>query len=178
VICGPAASGKSVLAAELSRRSEMPVVSSDEVRRRLAHLAPLEPGRTEHYSARFTRATYEQLGRDALLALRRHDGVIIDATCRSRGDRAVLFRTLQPAGVPRLVVRCQVPLELALERAARRLHDPRRVSDATPQIAEEQFRAFEELEESSDGSVLRLDTAGAVSAQVAEVARAVDRVGL
>ena len=84
VICGPAASGKSVLAAELARRSEMPVVSSDAVRKRLAHLAAHEPARAEHYSARFTRATYEQLGRDALLALRRSDAVIVDATCRSR----------------------------------------------------------------------------------------------
>ena len=64
VICGPAASGKSVLAAELSRRSEMPVVSSDAVRKRLAHLGPSNRRAPEHYSARFTRATYEQVGRD------------------------------------------------------------------------------------------------------------------
>ena len=69
VVCGPAASGKSVLAGELSRRSQMPVVSSDAVRKRLAHLAPSQPARQEHYSAGFTRATYEQLTRDALLAL-------------------------------------------------------------------------------------------------------------
>ena len=53
----------------------------------------------------------------------------------------------------RLVVRCEVPLELALERAARRLRDPQRTSDATPQIAEEQFRAFEELDERPDRAV-------------------------
>jgi aminoglycoside phosphotransferase family enzyme/predicted kinase len=175
VICGPAASGKSVLAAKLSQRSEMPVVSSDAVRKRLAHLGPFEPARAEHYSARVTRATYEQLGRDALLALRRDDGVIVDATCRSRSDRALLLGRLRRAGTTHLVVRCEVPLELALERAARRLHDPRRVSDATPQIAEEQFRGFEEFDEPSDGSVLRLDTAQALDAQVAEIARAVDR---
>ena len=63
VVCGPAASGKSVLAGELSRRSQMPVVSSDAVRKRLAHLAPSQPARREHYSAGFTRATYEQLTR-------------------------------------------------------------------------------------------------------------------
>jgi aminoglycoside phosphotransferase family enzyme/predicted kinase len=120
VVCGPAASGKSVLAAELSRRSEMPVVSFDAVRKRLAHLTPFEPGRAEHYSAGFTRATYEQLGRDALLAHHRNDGVIVDATCRSRGDRALLMGRLQRIGTTRLVVRCEVPLELAVERAARR----------------------------------------------------------
>jgi aminoglycoside phosphotransferase family enzyme/predicted kinase len=177
VICGPAASGKSVLAAELSRRSELPVVSSDSVRKRLAHLTPFEAARPEHYSARFTRATYEQLTRDALLALRRNDGVIVDATCRSHDDRALLLDRLRGVAVTVLIVRCEVPLELALKRAARRLHDLRRVSDATPQIAEEQFRAFEELDERSEGSVLRLDTAQALDTQVAEIARTVDRVG-
>jgi aminoglycoside phosphotransferase family enzyme/predicted kinase len=179
VVCGPAASGKSVLAGELARCSELPVISSDAVRKRLAHLAPFEPARPEHYSARFTRATYEQLGRDALLALRGDDdGVIVDATCRSRGDRARLLDGFRGVGVTPLIVRCEVPLELARERAARRLHDPQRVSDATPQIAEEQFWAFAELDELPADSVLRLDTAQSLDAQVAEIARAADRRGL
>ena len=178
VVCGPAASGKSVLAGELSRRSQMPVVSSDAVRKRLAHLAPAQPARQEHYSAGFTRATYGQLARDAVLALQRQDGVIVDATCRSRQDRAVLLESLRNAGVPQLIVRCEVPLELALERAARRLRDPRRVSDATPQIAQQQFRSFEEFDEHSEGTVLRLDTAQALDVQIAEIACAVDGCGL
>ncbi len=178
VICGPAASGKSVLAAELSRRSEMPVVSSDAVRKRLAHLGPFESARAEHYSARFTRATYERLGDDALLALGREDRVIVDATCRSREERSLLLGKLRTAGLSCVVVRCEVPLELALERATQRLSDPRRISDATPQITEQQFRTFEELDERSDGSWLGLDTTQDLGAQVAAVARAVDRSGL
>jgi hypothetical protein len=177
VICGPAASGKSVLAAELCRRSELPVVSSDAVRKRLAGLAPTEPARAEHYSAPFTRATYEQLGRDALSALRYGGGVIIDATCRSRDDRALVLRRLHRVGIRRLVVRCEVPIDLAVERARRRLHDPQRVSDATPQLAEEQHRAFEELDELPPGRVLRLDTSRALDEQLAEVTSAVDRCG-
>ncbi len=178
VICGPSASGKSVLAEELSRRSKMPVVSSDVVRKRLAHLAPVEAARAEHYSARFTRETYEQLAREALLALRRGDRVIVDATCRSREDRALLLGRLRRVGMTRLVVRCDVPLELVLERSARRLRDPQRVSDATPLLAEEQFHGFEELDELSAREVLRLDTAQPVDAQVAAVATAVDRLHL
>jgi uncharacterized protein len=175
VICGPAASGKSVLAAELARRSEMPVVCTDAVRKRLAHIAPTEPARTEHYSARFTRATYQQLTREALQALHHSDSVIVDATCRSRNDRAPLFSQLRGSAMTLQVVRCEVPLELALQRAAQRLRDPERVSDATPQIAAEQFRAFEELDELPHRSLLRLNTAQTLDTQVAELARAVDR---
>ncbi len=178
VVCGPAASGKSVLAGELSRRSQMPVVSSDAVRKRLAHLAPSQPARQEHYRAGFTRATYEQLTHDALLALQRQNGAIVDATCRSRAHRAVLLDALRGVGVPLLIVRCEVPLELSLERAARRLGDPQRVSDATPQIAEEQFGSFEDFDELSEGTALRLDTARALDAQIAAIAHAVDSRGL
>jgi hypothetical protein len=112
-----------------------------------------------------------------MLALRRDDGVIVDATCRSRGERALLLGRLRGKDIRRLVVRCEAPLEVALERAARRMHDPQHVSDATPQIAEEQFRAFDELDERRDGCVLRLDTTRALEEQVAEIARAVDRCG-
>ena len=109
VICGPAASGKSVLAEELSRRSDIPVASSDAVRKRLAHLAPFERARPEQYGARFTRATYEQLAGDALLALERHGGIIVDATCRSRHDRALLLGPLQAVAPTLLIVRCEAP---------------------------------------------------------------------
>jgi aminoglycoside phosphotransferase family enzyme/predicted kinase len=175
IVCGPAASGKSVLARELSRRSRMPVVSSDEARKRLAHLDSRQPARPEHYSARFTHLTYQQLTHEALLAHRRGDGVIVDATCHTRSARAVLLERLRRAGVAPLIVRCEAPLELLRERAAARLSDPQRVSDATPAIAEAQFEAFEEFDPRSDGEVLRLDTSGDLDGQLAEIAHAVDR---
>jgi aminoglycoside phosphotransferase family enzyme/predicted kinase len=174
VICGPAASGKSVLAAELARRSELPLISSDEVRRRLAKVRAGERGRPEHYRASFTRRTYGELAREAGLALDRGDGVLVDATCRSRSDRALLLRRLRASGARCLAVRCEVPLELALERATRRLGDPARLSDATPQIAEEQLRAFEEIDELPAANVLRLDTAQPLEDQLAELAVGVD----
>jgi hypothetical protein len=174
VICGAGATGKSVLADELSRRSQMPVVSSDLLRKRLAKLAPSVRAGAQYYSAAFTHATYEQLTRDALRALADDGGVIVDATCRSRQDRAHLLEGLKAAGARALIVRCEAPLELVLERAAQRLRDPGRVSDATPQIVEEQLRDFEEFDESSEGSVLRLDTTKSLEMQVAEVARTID----
>jgi predicted kinase len=82
---------------------------------------------------------------------------------------------LHGAGLTHVVVRCDVPLQVALERAERRMHETGHVSDATPEIVAEQYRSFEALEELAPGSVLEVDTRQALDAQVAEVTRAVDR---
>ncbi len=156
----------------------MPVVSSDAVRKRIAGIPPTQAAGAEHYSDSFTRATYEQLTAEALLALRRERRVIVDATCRSRSHRAALLSALREAGVALLIVRCEIPLELALERAERRLHEPGNASDATPQIAAEQFQSFEELHAGLDGPLLELDATGQLDVQVAQVASALDGHGL
>lgn len=174
VVCGPAASGKSTLAGELARRTGMALLSSDLVRKAAAGVAPSERAAPEHYSELFTHATYELLGREAQRALTRERGVIVDATCRSHADRELLLGALQRAGLTWLAVRCRVPLEVASERAARRMGQAGHVSDATPQIVTEQYNTFQELNELAPEGVLELDTQRPLGVQVAEVARAVD----
>ncbi len=176
VICGPAASGKSTLAAELSRRSGFEVLSSDAVRKSMAGLQATDRAAPEHYSHRFTHRTYAHLASQARELIDHGRGVIIDATCRSRADRSTLLGRLTHTGVPRLVVRCEVPLELALQRAARRSREPTRVSDASPEIVAEQYRSFQPLEELPSMSVLGLDTQLALDVQAVRVTRAIDRL--
>jgi aminoglycoside phosphotransferase family enzyme/predicted kinase len=175
LVCGPPASGKSVLAAELSRRSGIAVVCTDEVRKRRAGIAPTERARPEHYRESFTRAVYEQVGREALMRMHAHQGVIVDASCGSQAHRALLLRRLERVGSLRVVVRCDVALDVAMRRAARRMEETGRVSDATPELVAELYRSFEPLEELPADSVLTLSTELALDSQVAEVARAVDQ---
>jgi uncharacterized protein len=174
VVCGPAASGKSTLAAELAHRSQLPVVSSDEVRKRHAGLPVTERAGPEHYTREFTHATYDLLSREALAHLRRDGGVIVDATCHTKSQRALLMHHLDLHAVTRLVIHCQVTLETARARAAQRMQSPERISDATPEIVAEQFRCFEPLAELPTGSVLALDAEQTIEVQVAEATRAVD----
>lgn len=174
VVCGVAASGKSTLAAELARRSELPVVSSDAVRKRRAGLAPNERAAPEQYTREFTRATYEQLSRDALAQLDRKGGVIVDASARRRSQRALLLRRLDARTATLLVVHCRVSPETALARASARMHDRERVSDATPEIVSSQLHDFQALEELSMDSVLELDGELSIEAQADAVTRAVD----
>ena len=154
--------------------AELEVVSSDVVRKRLAGVGAHEHAREQHYSSRFSHATYTRLARAAHAAIGHGSGVVVDATCRARADRAPLLTTLTRAGARPLFVRCTVPLELALARAHARMDDRDNVSDATPAIVREQFRSFEDLAEVPAKQVLRLETSGRVSEQLADVARAID----
>ncbi len=178
LVCGPAASGKSTLAAAIAGRSGMTLLSSDVVRKSAAGLDASERAAPELYSAQVTHMTYERLGRGARHVLAGGHGVIVDATCRAREDRALLLGELREHGLRLLAVRCSVPLELAIERAAGRMADAGRVSDATPEIVAEQHRCFQALDELAPGSVLELDATQPLDAQVAEVTRAVDGLPL
>jgi hypothetical protein len=179
VVCGPAASGKSTLAAHLAHRSRLPVVSSDVLRKRLAGVALSERARPEHYTEDFTRAVYLSLAREALARLEGRGGVIVDATCHTRRERASLFGLLRRDGVTFLAVQCQVMLQTALARAARRIQSPERVSDATPEVVAAQFDRFQVLDELPEECVLALDCEQSVEAQTAALTRAVDRqIGL
>lgn len=175
VVCGPAASGKSTLAAHLARRSRLPVVSSDVLRKRLAGVALSERAGPEHYTADFTREVYLSLAREALAHLEGSGGVIVDATCHTRRERAPLFAQLRRHNVTFLVVQCQVSLQTALARVAARMQSSERVSDATPQVVADQFHHFETLDELPEGCVLAVDCEQSVQAQMAALTRAVDR---
>jgi aminoglycoside phosphotransferase family enzyme/predicted kinase len=176
VVCGPAGSGKSTLAAELSKRSGFAVLSSDAIRKSEAGLHATDRAAPEHYSHGVTHHTYELLASQAHELISHGSGVIVDATCRSRVERSTLLGRLARTGAPRLVVRCEVPLEVALARAARREHDPARVSDAGPQIVAEQYHSFQQLEELAPEGVLGLDTRRPLRTQVVEVTSVIDRL--
>lgn len=174
VVCGPAASGKSTLAAALSRRSGMPVVSSDEMRKRAAGVPATSTARAEHYSSSFTHLTYDAVSREAQAHLRRRDGVIVDATCRTRGQRALLCHRLAIAGTLPVFAYCRLPLEAAVERARRRTASAASISDATPEVVAEHYRTFQQLEELPLGWPVSVDTERPVDEQLAALARAVD----
>jgi len=176
LVCGPAASGKSTLAAELARRTDLELVSSDAVRKSAAGVALTDRAPADAYSAGFSRRTYALLASQARSALERSGGVIVEATCRSRADREPLIGLLRGADVRALAVRLSVPLEVALARAAQRSRGAT-ASDATAEIAREQHQTFAELDELEPGMTLRLDGTDALESQIAAVAAAVDRAG-
>jgi predicted kinase len=174
VVCGPPASGKSTLAAELHARSGRPVLSSDVVRKHRHGLAATDRAPQEAYSAAASLAVHEELGRRAAGAVAFHGGVIVDATMGAGVLRAAFLEALG-ADAP-LFVECRVPREVALARARARENDPDAVSDADAAIAARLASAWTAPDEipAARHAILRADRPAAAIAD--ELERRLDEV--
>jgi aminoglycoside phosphotransferase family enzyme/predicted kinase len=146
VVCGVPASGKSHLASALAELAQLPRLSSDLLRKRLAGVAATAAAPRERYRAEFNRATYAELGRRAAASVRAGGGAVIDATFRHREDRDAFARAFDDAA-PLLFVECLAPAKELARRAARRDRDPARVSDATLDVVLRERGTWEPLDE-------------------------------
>lgn len=166
VVCGPAASGKTTLAAALAARSGARVVSSDVVRKQLLGLEPTERAPLTAYDRRTNLRTYAALGREAARA---GDSVLVDATFRFAEDRATFINAL--GGDDVLWIECRASPSVVARRAAARGRRPSRISDADPGVAVRSVAEFEPLTEARHVAVA---TAEDVTATLVVLRRALD----
>jgi len=146
IVCGVPASGKSTLAAALAERAGLPRLSSDLVRKAHAGVAPTTRAPAPVYDEATSRATYAELGRRALHAVRRDGGAIVDATFRRRGDRKAFADAFDQAARV-LFVECVVPVDVLHRRAVERDRDRDRVSDASLTVVLREAQHWEALDE-------------------------------
>jgi aminoglycoside phosphotransferase family enzyme/predicted kinase len=171
VVCGGAASGKTHLADPLATATGLVHLSSDRVRKELAGLPPERRAPPEAYSDEASLATYRELGARAGAA---SGGAVVDATFRRRGDRDAFAAGYGDADPAPVFVECRAPAAVIAERARQREHDPRRVSDATAEIAARQLAEFEPLDEVEPGSHLAVRTDRDVRETIDEIEAALD----
>jgi hypothetical protein len=144
IVCGPAASGKSTLAAALAERAGAAVLSSDAVRKELLGIAPTARAPAEAYEPAMNRRTYTALGARARDRVHAGERVIVDATFRFAADRTAFADAF--AGAAELVwFECQAPAEVIHARAGARAGRPA-VSDAGPSVAARQAAEWEPLD--------------------------------
>ncbi|WP_224982669.1 bifunctional aminoglycoside phosphotransferase/ATP-binding protein [Geomonas agri] len=149
--CGLSGSGKSSLAAEISRELGLDLTRSDLVRKALAGV-PAAGGerdaayRAGIYTEAMDRATYDALLSGAEQSLAAGRGVVVDATFQRRTDRERFAELAARLGVPLLVVETRCPEQVARERLERRRHDPTEVSDARWEHYQLQQAEFEHPE--------------------------------
>jgi aminoglycoside phosphotransferase family enzyme/predicted kinase len=127
LVMGLPATGKSTLAAHLARAMRAAVHSSDLVRKALHGVAPTDRADAGAYATSATDATYRALAGMVAGAERT---VIVDASQRTRAQRAPLIAAAAARGVPWILVDVDADRRTIESRMARRAADPTRISDA------------------------------------------------
>ena len=137
---GLSGSGKSVVARAIAPHiGAFPgavIVRSDFERKRLFGVGPLERLPQSTYAPELTERVYAMCRKRAFLALQGGHSVIVDAVHARAREREALAALAAACGVPFTGLWLEAPAKLLRDRIAARTAD---VSDATPELVDEQF---------------------------------------
>jgi aminoglycoside phosphotransferase family enzyme/predicted kinase len=162
VVCGLSGSGKPTVAHRLTNRLGFEWLRSDEIRKRLAGVAPnerlVEGNAKDAYSREFTEKTYAALLSEAAVRLHTGDGVIIDATFAAPAYRAEVLALASRLHLPALFVECTASHDEIVRRLTHRASRADEISDAGVATYLRQRGEFVALEEIPQASHLVVDT--------------------
>jgi aminoglycoside phosphotransferase family enzyme/predicted kinase len=175
ITCGLTATGKSALVRRLADLSDIEVISSDVVRKRLAGLAPVErrfePFRGGIYSPEFTERTYSALLEDARERLRRGQSVVLDASYIRRQHRRAAARLATEEGAQFVCLECRASEDVVRRRLDRRLREGGDPSDARWEIYVAQKRRFQRPSEVAAERLIVVDSERPLDRAAEEVLR-------
>jgi predicted kinase len=138
-IGGFSGAGKSTLARQLAPLvGGVPgavIVRSDEIRKQLCGVDPLDRLGNEGYSSRMTQQVYETIAVRAAKVVRAGHAAIVDAVYARASDRALIEKTATGANVPFCGVWLDAPESVLLNRVGARQRD---ASDADGDIVRRQ----------------------------------------
>ncbi|SFN23563.1 hypothetical protein SAMN05660284_00959 [Formivibrio citricus] len=160
---GFSGSGKSTAARQLAASFGAVCLRSDVERKRLHGLPPLARSGSAIggglYTTAATTATYEYLKTLAETIVSAGCPVIVDAAFLLRWQRQ-LFRDLaQAKDIPFLILDCQAPASVLLQRLAVRVSHGYDASEANPAVLAQQLANADALGEDERGRVVVVDTA-------------------
>jgi predicted kinase len=164
--CGMMGSGKSAIAEELSFALGLEVHRSDLLRKSLAGVSATDHVLVDYntgiYSPEFSAATYRELLRLAVNALKSGLSVIVDATFARKADRLPFLDSAIALGVNCFVIHTDCPEELVMVRLNERMQVPGEISDGRREIFPEQQAEFEPPA-NDEGTVIFVDTSQPLS---------------
>ncbi len=147
VIGGLPGTGKTTLAAALGDELGWPVLRSDETRKDIAGLDPLEHAPAAYreglYSAAMTEATYDMLLSRAQRLLARGECAILDASFSKERRRADASALAADISADLTELRCVLPVDVAAARLIRRAASGGDASDAKATVAAEMALEFD-----------------------------------
>jgi aminoglycoside phosphotransferase family enzyme/predicted kinase len=171
---GLIASGKSTLAQALGQKLGVPVIGSDDTRKRLLGVAPTAPVHAEPwqdaYGADMSARVYGEVLRRARVVLESGRSVIVDASFRSRVDREAARALAGRVGASFSFIECRVSEDVARARLRDRALGPS-VSDGRLSIFDDFVARYEKVLELPRGEHWALDTSASLDASLNQLER-------
>jgi predicted kinase len=172
LLCGLTGSGKTTLAEELGRRLDLPVFSSEAIRKAYA----ARPGRDNAamnagIRQPMTEKTYGKIVREAEKQILSGRGAILDATFAQRAHREKVGRMAAKHNVPLFLIHCFATDATIKHRLARRANEGLNLSEGPWEIYIEQKARCEPPSEIPVQNYLELNTVQPVT----ELAAVCDR---
>ena len=165
-VIGRVGTGKTAVAKQLGNELDLPVFSSDEIRKTLAGIPLTERTAAERrddvYSEQMTEQTYKELLVKGLTALKTHGGVVLDATFSSQANRELLRQECAKAEVYLQVIELDANTGKIERRLRARDQSVSEISDARLEDFEKLNSAYEPPSELVPG-LIRISTGNAVS---------------
>lgn len=138
LICGLTGTGKTTLAGALAAETGIKVISSDIVRKELAHIASSERRLEEFekgiYTKEWTEKTYSEMINRAKSFLRKGVSVILDATFLEPAYRQKAYESAKELGAEFQIIECVAPDETVKERLGNRARQEGVASDGRWEI--------------------------------------------
>ncbi len=148
---GLIASGKSTVAELVGERIGAPVIDADRTRKHMlgvdVQARVAEAAFQGAYDPGFTDRVYAEVLRRAAVVLASGRSVVVDASFRSRQNRARARALAERAGVPFLFVECAAPPDVLRARLERRAATGDTVSDGREAIFDAFVASFERVVE-------------------------------
>jgi predicted kinase len=170
---GLSGSGKSTLAYALAPDiGAVPgavVLRSDEARKRLCGVQPLEPLGPEGYTPHVSERVYAHLAREAAVVLRAGHSVVVDAVHAGAADRLAIEEVAKGASATFVGLWLDAPASVLIDRVAQRRDD---ASDADAAVVR-----LQEAQDTGDVGWHRIDASGPAASIASAAAARLDRTG-
>jgi Uncharacterized protein conserved in bacteria len=180
MVGGIMGTGKSTIAQKLQRNYLYPLLSTDNIRKQLAHLDPAQPQADQFgtglYAPERTQKTYDILNQRAQAYLQQGSSVILDGTFASRTDRQKIAQEAANHSATIFFIECTLPREITLQRLAQRWQarienspamqqNASLASDGRPELYDAQARRWEAFDATQEPHIEHITISAAKNTQ-------------